>query len=157
MCYFSICFFSPHFISLLSRQVIKNLQIYKINYINVTNQNLCSYFPFSSKLFVHYCFNSCLLFNPEVHLNNFLNIFHSIYHCIKYLEIVRQFLSPCIARVHSDKHCTSWIENKFCSFKNEFLLPLCNGFLNCVNLLRYHRQYLPQKNTTLRHVDTFTG
>ena len=65
----------------------------------------------------------------------------------RYLEVIGQLLSPCIARVHRDKHCASWVEHKFGSLKDKFRLSVCNSFLNRVNLLRYYRQHL-SKNTS---------
>ena len=65
----------------------------------------------------------------------------------RYLEVIWQLLSPCIARVHRDKHCASWVEHKFGSLKNKLRLSVCNSFLNRVNLLRYYRQHL-SKNTS---------
>ena len=64
----------------------------------------------------------------------------------RYLEVIGQLLSPCIARVHRDKHCASWVEHKFGSLKDKLRLSVCDSFLNRVNLLRYYRQHL-SKNT----------
>ena len=65
----------------------------------------------------------------------------------RYLEVIGQLLSPCIARVHRDKHCASWVEHKFSSLKDKLRLSVCDSFLNRVNLLRYYRQHL-SKNTS---------
>ena len=62
--------------------------------------------------------------------------------CLRYLEVIRQLLSSSITRVHGNKHCTRWIQNKICSFKDELFFPISNSLLNRVNLLCYHRQHL---------------
>lgn len=51
-----------------------------------------------------------------------------------YLEIVRQFWSPCITRIHGDCHKTVWVKVQFCSFKHKLVLVSSYTTLDAQNL-----------------------
>ena len=63
-----------------------------------------------------------------------------------HLEVVRQLLSACIARVHGDEHSTGRVQRDLCAFKYKSLDPLVDCHLDTVDLLGYHRQHLRMEN-----------
>ena len=57
------------------------------------------------------------------------------------LKIVRQFLSPGVARVHRDEDGAGWIKHEFSAFKYELFHALSDCRLNAVDLLSDDRQH----------------
>lgn len=55
------------------------------------------------------------------------------------LEVVWQFLSPSVARVHGDEHSAGGVQGYLSALKHEPLHPLVDGHLDAVDLLGYHR------------------
>lgn len=55
-----------------------------------------------------------------------------------YLEVVWQFRTSGITRIHSNSYKTVRIELKFCPFKNEHIQFLLNGSLDAKDLLCHH-------------------
>ena len=60
----------------------------------------------------------------------------------KSLEVLWQFSSASIARVHCDKQPHSGSETDFSSVKYEALLLVTDGILDAFDLHGYHRQHL---------------
>ena len=72
-------------------------------------------------------------------------VLHQIWWCCKYLEVVREFLSACIPRVHGDEHGTGGVQCQLCTLKHKpathrhnlhylFILPTMSstvGILYC--------------------------
>ena len=73
-----------------------------------------------------------------------------------YLEIVRQFWSPCITRIHGDCHKTVWVKVQFCSFKHKLVLVSSYTTLDAQNLEEKKNfwDYILKKTTTKENFET---
>ena len=59
---------------------------------------------------------------------------------ISYLEVIRQLLSACVARVHRDKHGAGGVEGQLCTLKDEAFQAGIDSVLNGRDLLRHDGQ-----------------